>query len=302
MKRRFTLRGREKDKDKEKEKKPRKLKRRESDNSALGGSLELLPEKHKRRRATTFSPIRSRTNDSSGESSMSSGLNWSIPNDLPGAVAAPLDHRHHGRRGIARGGRVSDSNNEGMLASLRAKWRSTPTIYERKESSDSNISVSDVRILGDGPLTADVAIQVNSGGRIFKFPSPTSPASPEDSDALSRSLPGTPGKTRQYRMAGGVLRKLTTSQEVRDRYTRRSSSPIHSQLLHKTARFSTPGDGGGRELDERPSSSQGFASAIEEEMMEVSQAGQHLAKTVSIRTVGLLLAVTRGITSCCGKC
>ncbi len=174
---------------------------------------------------------------------------------------------------------MSVGDHGGMLASLRARWRSTPTIFERKESSDSSVSVSDVRILNDGPLTADVAIQGNAKDRVFKFPSPISPISPpeilNDRDALSRSLPGTPEKVRQARTLSSKLRKLPTTQEVRQRYNRRSSSPIRSQLVYTRSLRSKHRNGDVSELENRPLSSQGFSSPMghssEEERVEVSR-------------------------------
>ena len=51
---------------------------------------------------------------------------------------------------------------------IRARCRSTPTIAERRES-DSTISISDMRISQNGPMTADVAVQVNTEEPIFQF-------------------------------------------------------------------------------------------------------------------------------------
>ena len=98
---------------------------------------------------------------SSDESSI---LNWSsIPSDLPGAVDDSLD-----RGSMENVMFLSDADE------IRARCRSTPTITERRESN-STISISGMRIDQNGPLTADVAVQVNSGRPIFQFPDVSPP-------------------------------------------------------------------------------------------------------------------------------
>ena len=96
--------------------------------------------------------------DSSDDSSITSGLNWSIPYDLPGAVE---------RGGMNRGSmeNIMFMDDE----EIRARCRSTPTIVERRES-ESGICVSDTRVSWTGITTVDVGIQVNGNEHYFQFP------------------------------------------------------------------------------------------------------------------------------------
>ena len=135
--------------------------------------------------------------DQSDESSLSSNLNWSVPYDLPGTVEADdFDDYYYGSGG---------SN----FAQLKAKWKSNPTILERNESSDS-ISLHDVDISVDIPMTSEVAIQCGDNESVTRFPSPPtsrrvnlrlhhhhSSKPIHLSPKLARSLPSTPQKQRR---------------------------------------------------------------------------------------------------------
>ena len=137
--------------------------------------------------------------DNSDESSLSSTLNWSVPYDLPGTVEADeFEDCYY-------------SYSSSSMAQLKAKWRSNPTILERNESSDS-VSLHDVDISVDIPMTSEVAIQVGDNESSARFPSP--PTSRRVnlrlhhhhsnkpihlSPVLVRSLPSTPQKHRRQR-------------------------------------------------------------------------------------------------------
>lgn len=233
MKRRFTFR-------KEKEKK--KAKRSVSISAGIAtGRTDFLNKKKRKPSASpkdqgSERPLR---HDSSEESSIASGLNWSIPNDLPGAVEGA------GRRNMGRTLLESLTIDSG---DFRTRYHSNPTILERKES-ESGVSVSGVRISNeDGPMTADVAVQVARRDHVFKFPSPLSPSSPLSLPSAvgtegslleeSQSLPTTPFKAR--RPTNGV-RKLPTTQEVRERYDRRGSSPQQAQVTKSRIGRTRPG-------------------------------------------------------------
>jgi len=172
--------------------------------------------RRRKQSGTSASPIFDRgsslkRDNSSEESSIASNLNWSIPYDLPGRVESPL--RCKGRASLENLA-FSDSSD------FRERCRSTPTILERNESA---VSVSDVRISQDGPLTADVAVQVDKDG-VFKFPSSFSPNGTLAMNARdSHSLPSTPSRLASHR---GRVHKLPTTQEVREDYDQRSKRNI----------------------------------------------------------------------------
>ena len=122
---------------------------------------------------------------------------------------------------------------------IRARCRSTPTIAERRES-DSTISISDMRISQNGPMTADVAVQVNTEGVIFQFPdTPTeNVASPGRADghqglqnggSTPRGLHSSPHGRRSYRtrMNGSQRRKEQKSEEGSG--LQPSDSNVHQQ-------------------------------------------------------------------------
>lgn len=205
IKRRFTFK-------KEKEKKKPKRTISEGANVGMGISDFIGGWRRRKQSGTSASPIFDRgsslkRDNSSEESSIASNLNWSIPYDLPGRVESPL--RRKGRASLENLA-FSDSSD------FRERCRSTPTILERNESA---VSVSDVRISQDGPLTADVAVQVDKDG-VFKFPSSFSPNGTLATNARdSHSLPSTPSRLAGHR---GRVHKLPTTQEVREDYDQRS--------------------------------------------------------------------------------
>lgn len=174
--------------------------------------------------------------DNSDESSLSSALNWSVPYDLPGTVAADdFDEYYY------------DSSS----SQLKAKWKSNPTILERNESSDS-ISLHDVDISVDIPMTSEVAIQVGDNESVARFPSPPtarrvnlrlhhhhSNKPIHLSPMLTRSLPSTPQKHRRQQYinvpVSGEQEDSSPDQSMqrsRKIYPRKSSkSTITAQLV-----------------------------------------------------------------------
>jgi hypothetical protein len=165
-----------------------------------------------RRKASTPTP-KAVTLLSKRDSSDDSSINWSIPSDLPGVVE----------------GRVDRGSMENMFADadeIRSRCRSTPTIAERRES-ESSIAISEMRISQNGPMTAEVAVQVDSGEQIFQFPDIISGTSVGHYDLLqaaanrrsppeSRSMPQSPYCTRgtnYQRPMGGVHRIVTWGKE-----------------------------------------------------------------------------------------
>ena len=110
---------------------------------------------------------------------------------------------------------------------IRARCRSTPTIAERRES-ESSIAVSEMRISQNGPLTADVAVQVDAGEPFFQFPDilPGNSVSHYDllqtarrSPPQSRSMPHSPyaNTVRGTRPPlGSVHRIVSYSREARE--------------------------------------------------------------------------------------
>ena len=148
---------------------------------------------------------RSLKQDSSAEevSSIASGMNWSIPCDLPGVVEASS------RRGKGRA-----SLDSLTLNGYANHCQSSPSITERRENEDL---ISDVRVSRNGPLTVDVAVQV---GPVFKFPSPDSSMSPTSPHSTTTT-------TEQTHLPSGTKlraqRKPLTSQEVQRKYEQHSS-------------------------------------------------------------------------------
>ena len=209
IRRRFTFK-------KEKEKKKPKRTISEGANVGMGISDFIGGWRRRKQSGTPISDRGSslKRDNSSGGSSISSNLNWSIPYDLPGTVESPL--RRKGRSSLENLA-FSDSSD------FRERCRSTPTILERNEST---VSVSDVRISQDGPLTADVAVQVDKDG-VFKFPSSFSPNGTLATSARdSHSLPSTPSRLTSRR---GIVHKLPATQEVREDYDQRSKRNLGSR-------------------------------------------------------------------------
>lgn len=107
---------------------------------------------------------------------------------------------------------------------IRARCRSTPTIAERRES-ESAIAISEMRISQNGPITADVAVQVDSSELIFQFPDILPGTSVSHYDLLqtanrsppqSRSMPQSPYSSRGHstrRPMGSVHRIVTWGKE-----------------------------------------------------------------------------------------
>lgn len=164
--------------------------------------------------------------DSSDESSVTSGLNWSIPYDLPGAVE----------------GRMDKGSMENMMFDadeIRARCRSTPTIAERRES-DSTISISDMRMTQNGPMTADVAVQVNTDESIFQFPDTAAEivASPgrayghqglHNGGSTPRGLHSSPNERRSQRARAGGSQRRREHQSEEGRGVQSSDSHVHQQ-------------------------------------------------------------------------
>ena len=189
--------------------------------------------------------------DSSENSSV--GSNWSIPCDLS----------------LERG-----TSNESAVRPSRSQ--SNPTIHKQK-CRETDITISGVRILQEGPLTADVATQV-----CFDYPPPLSPLSSKGDESSSFSLPTTPTKSRHF---SEPKRRQHGVQEIHDRLAHGHSlspTPVVFQVhrgsvqgqrerdgrLHHGS--STPlldtYDGGAQELStsthRRTASSDGFSNII----------------------------------------
>ena len=181
--------------------------------------------------------------DSSDDSSITSGLNWSIPYDLPGAVE---------RGGMNRGSmeNVMFMDDE----DIRARCRSTPTIVERRES-ESGICVSDTRVSWNGITTVDVGIQVNGNEHYFQFPdvpqgSKTEPTrSRESHKKLHKSVSVPSGSTpviprkgrnaRSYRpvtIPGGDIKEGEEKREVRREEKNEACSSASREERGKTQR------------------------------------------------------------------
>jgi hypothetical protein len=90
---------------------------------------------------------------------------------------------------------------------IRARCRSTPTIAERRES-ESSIETGEMRVSHNGPITADIGVQVGSNDLIFQFPdiypSPYDlfQYGPNRSPPETRSVPQSPYSQRGSRRTG----------------------------------------------------------------------------------------------------
>ena len=216
LKRKLTFK-KEKEKQKEKEKK-KKVKRTTSEggNTTGVGFSNLFGGRRKKKQSmTTVSPKFPqrwplKQENSSEESSIASGLNWSIPCDLPGAVSAPSQ----------RVGRASLDNLTFSDSTDFREWcHSTPTILEKCESG---VSISELRMAQNGPLTADVSVQVGQRDGVFKFPSHISPNGfMVVNEEESLSLPTTPSKLSGHR---GIHTKLPTMAKIQEHYDQTGSS------------------------------------------------------------------------------
>lgn len=170
----------------------------------------------RRRKASTPTP-KAVTLLSKRDSSDDSSLNWSIPSDLPGVV----EGRHD--RGSMENIMFADPEE------IRARCRSTPTIAERRES-ESTIAISEMRISQNGPMTAEVAVQVDSSEPIFQFPD-ILPESHYDllnrSPPQSRSMPQSPYTSRaQNSRRMGVQRIVSWGKDTREN----GDVTVHNEL------------------------------------------------------------------------
>lgn len=120
---------------------------------------------------------------------------------------------------------------------IRARCRSTPTIAERRES-ESTIAISEMRISQNGPMTADVAVQVDTSEPIFQFPDILPGGSISQYDLLqtanrsppqSRSMPQSPYASRggqNSRRMGSVHRIVSWGKDTREN----GDMAVHSEL------------------------------------------------------------------------
>lgn len=176
----------------------------------------------RRRKASTPTP-KAVTLLSKRDSSDDSSLNWSIPSDLPGVVEGRND------RGSMENIMFADPEE------IRARCRSTPTIAERRES-ESTIAISEMRISQNGPMTAEVAVQVDCSEPIFQFPDilPGSSVSHYDllqtnnrSPPQSRSMPQSPYTSRaQNSRRMGVQRIVSWGKDTREN----GDMTVHNEL------------------------------------------------------------------------
>lgn len=221
LKRKLTFKKeKEREKEKEKEKgKKMKVKRTTSEGGNIGVGLSNLfgGRRRKKQSMTAVSPKFPqrwplKEENSSEESSIASGLNWSIPCDLPGAVNAPSQ----------RVGRASLENLTFSDSTEFREWcHSTPTILEKCESG---VSISELRMAQNGPLTADVSVQVGQQDGVFKFPSHISPNGfVVVNEEESLSLPTTPSKLSGHR-GMHMVQKLPTMAKIQEHYNQASSS------------------------------------------------------------------------------
>lgn len=183
--------------------------------------------------------------DNSDESSLSSALNWSVPYDLPGTVESDMLEYSDSYYGYG-------SN----FSQLKAKWRSNPTIMERNENNDS-ISLHDVDISVDIPMTSEVAIQVGDNESVTRFPSPPtsrrvnlrlhhhhSNKAVHLSPVLVRSLPSTPQKQRRQHYVNVQMpgEDDSSPEQSMDR-PRRSNGKRGKKLANITAQVLRGSDG-----------------------------------------------------------
>jgi hypothetical protein len=172
-------------------KSPKSGTRRNSE--AITPSAEFSSSLFRRRKASTPTS-KAVTLLSKRDSSDDSSINWSIPSDLPGVIEGRLD-------------RGSMENMFADPEEIRARCRSTPTIAERRES-ESSIETGEMRVSHNGPITADIGVQVGSNDLIFQFPdiypSPYDlfQYGPNRSPPETRSVPQSPYSQRGSRRTG----------------------------------------------------------------------------------------------------